>query len=129
MLPSKSYVATTSPFKPKANLKIANTPTLKFLGHHYFDSDGVPVFDLVEAGLKAHVSRLDGVPAPASADKGPIGTGAVAWLQLGDSGKGKSVGLQQVYRVITSGGAAEACAVAGEGVASVPYTTFYWFFG
>ncbi|KAK5660053.1 hypothetical protein OQA88_13522 [Cercophora sp. LCS_1] len=129
VLPSKSYVATTSPFKPKADLKLTNTPTLKFLGHHYFDGQGTPTFDLFEAGLKAHVVRLDGVPVPPNADKGPLGTGAVGWLQLGDSGQGKSIGINQVYRVITAGGVAEACAVAGEGIASVPYTAFYWYYG
>lgn len=86
------------------------------------------MFDLNAVGLKASVIKLAGADAPAKADKGPLNTGAVAWLQLGDSNKGLSQGLNQVYRVITAGGGAQSCAVAGVGVHSVPYTTYYWFY-
>jgi hypothetical protein len=53
----------------------------------------------------------------------------VQWLQLDDNGTGGSKGVTSVYRVITAGGAAKACSVAGVGTQSVPYTTYYWFFG
>jgi hypothetical protein len=87
------------------------------------------VFDLSAAGLKAVVKKVGNVSAPAKADKGIIGTGAVAWLKLDDNEAGQSQGLTSVYRVITAGGNPQACSVAGVGVQSVPYTTYYWFFG
>ncbi|KAK3900775.1 hypothetical protein C8A05DRAFT_35584 [Staphylotrichum tortipilum] len=120
----------TNPFPPAADLKPGQgLPALKFLGHHFFDIDGVPVFDLTAAGLKATVHKITALNAPATADKGITGTGAVAWLQLDDTGAGLSKGVTTVYRVITAGGAGKACSVAGVGPQSVPYTTYYWFFG
>ncbi|KAK4188070.1 hypothetical protein QBC35DRAFT_515061 [Podospora australis] len=125
---SKYGADPAKPFPKPEDLKVAGFPVAKFLGHHYFDAAGTPMFDLNAVGLQASVTKLLGVDAPAKADKGPLNTGAVAWLQLGDSGKGLSKGLSQVYRVITAGGAAQSCAVAGAGVHSVPYTTYYWFY-
>jgi hypothetical protein len=128
VLSSKLINTTPSPFTAPADITLG-TQKIKFLGRHYFDNSGTPTFDLSEAGLKANVVKLAGAPVPVGADAGTLGTGAVAWLQLGDSGKGLSVGLNQVYRVITAGGVAEACSVTGESVTSVPYTAFYWFYG
>ncbi|KAK4646747.1 hypothetical protein QC761_213350 [Podospora bellae-mahoneyi] len=118
----------TAPFPKEEDLKLLGFPIAEYLGHHYFDISSTPMFDLNRVGLKASVTKLDNVDAPANADKGPLKTGAVAWLQLGDSGKGLSSGITQVYRVITAGGVGQKCDVAGVGVHSVPYTTFYWFF-
>ncbi|KAK3996653.1 hypothetical protein QBC44DRAFT_136090 [Cladorrhinum sp. PSN332] len=107
----------------------AGGPTIiKFLGHHYFDINSIPMFDLNSIGLKASVVKKEGVDAPKDAYKGTLGTGAVAWLHLIDSGKGLSQGLSVVYRVITAGGVARACSIAGKGVQSVPYTTYYYFY-
>lgn len=114
------------PWIAPADLELG-TLKAKFLGHHYFDSDSVPFFDLQTLGLKASVVRNDSVPAPLDADKGPLGTGAVAWLQLKDSGKGKSVGIDYVYRVITAGGNPLSCSTGATSF-SVPYSTFYWFY-
>lgn len=86
------------------------------------------MFDLDASGLKASVVKGGNVNAPQDADKGVLATGAVAWLRLTDSGKGQSKGVNLVYRVLTAGGNAEGCAVAGTGVQSVPYTAFYWFY-
>lgn len=115
------------PFPDPADLRVHDIGTLKFLGHHFFDSGSTPLFDLSTAGLKAVVGKDGQINAPPNADKGILGTGAVQWLLLGD--RGASQGVKAVYRVITVGGVAQACSVAGAGVQSVPYTTYYWFFG
>lgn len=131
-LPGSAYNADPIkpfPAPPKDMTLLPGGPTLiKFLGHHYFDGTGTPMFDLSAVGLKASVVKKDAVDAPKDAYKGPLGTGAVAWLQLVESGKGLSQGLSEVYRVITAGGAAKACSVAGKGLQSVPYTTYYFFY-
>lgn len=120
----------TNPFpSPPADLQLPGLPAIKFLGHHYFDSTSTPMFDLVPAGLRASVVKLDGVGAPDRADRGPMGTGAVQWLRLGDSGLGLSDGVTIVYRVLTAGGVALPCSVTGPVVQSVPYATYYWFYG
>lgn len=76
------------------------------------------------------VAKTTGIPAPAAADKGPAKTAAVDWLLLDEKlvapYTGKSVGLKQVYRVVTAGGGGGACVAAG--VKSVEYATEYWFF-
>ncbi|KAL0476000.1 hypothetical protein QR685DRAFT_541215 [Neurospora intermedia] len=127
---NSSYSAdTTSPFPAHNDLKgLADYPSFKYAGHHFFDSTGTPMFDLDASGLKASVVKGGNVNAPQDADKGVLATGAVAWLRLTDSGKGQSKGVNLVYRVLTAGGNAEGCAVAGTGVQSVPYTAFYWFY-
>ncbi|KAH8879059.1 hypothetical protein GQ53DRAFT_672855 [Thozetella sp. PMI_491] len=128
-LPEAEYSAdVANPFPAAADLSINGLPTLPFLGHHFFDKDGIPTFDLSAADLLASVARLNGANAPTDANPGIIGTGAVPWLQLKDN-TGVSRGLQYVYRVVTAGGVAQACSVAGEGSGSVPYTAFYWFLG
>jgi hypothetical protein len=130
VLPEASYGADTSdPFPRGTDLQLSPSMTLKFLGHHFFDISGTPTFDLSAAGLKGSVVKTGAANAPAGADKGILNTGAVAWLQLSDSGKGLSSGISMVYRVITAGGAAQACSTSGAGQGSVPYTAFYWFYG
>ncbi|KAK4224703.1 hypothetical protein QBC38DRAFT_288000 [Podospora fimiseda] len=129
--PGSTYGADpVTPFPKAKDVTLpAGGPTLiKFLGHHYFDASGTPMFDLNTIGLKASVVKKEAVDAPKNAYKGTLGTGAVAWLHLIDSGKGLSQGLSTVYRVITAGGVARACSVAGKGVQSVPYTTYYYFY-
>ncbi|KAK3681399.1 hypothetical protein B0T22DRAFT_305150 [Podospora appendiculata] len=124
------YAANESnPFPSPADLVLGNMAPLKFLGHHYFAADGTPTFDLSAIGLKASVTKNDTRPAPANADKGILGTGAVAWVLLRDPGLGRSIGIDTVYRVVVAGGAAQPCSVTGDGHFSVPYATFYWFYG
>lgn len=130
-----SYSASTSdPFPSHSDLTgLANYPSLKYAGHHFFDSTGTPVFDLDASGLKASVAKVGSVAAPKDADRGVLDTGAVAWLKLADNDKGESKGVNLVYRVQTAGGNPEACAEVsgqgeGQGTQSVPYTTFYWFY-
>lgn len=101
---------------------------LAALGRHYFDASLTPTFDLygaTTAGTLFKGGKLNGVHAPADADAGLFNTGAVDWLQLGD--KGASVGLTEVYRVVTAGGSSLACTEAGQAI-SVPYAAQYWFY-
>jgi hypothetical protein len=130
-LPESSYGAVVAkPFNlppPDAKLGPHN---LRALGVHYFDKAGTPTFDLRAAtGLFASVRKVDVAPAPAGADKGILGTSAVAWLGLPDAGLGAGVGVSKVYRVVTAGGNAQACSVSGAGSGSVPYAAQYWFYG
>lgn len=127
--------STTNPFpSPAADLS-AGGVTAKFLGHHYFDSQSSPTFDLsgVTGGLLLSAAKIGDVKAPSTADKGLLATGAVDWLELGDNGRGISNGLSNVYRVVTAGGVAEACSISGVNptgqVFSVPYVAEYWFYG
>lgn len=69
--------------------------------------------------------KLDDVAAPTGASAGPSGSGAVAWLKLGD--KGGSAGITEVYRVVTAGGNPGACKKVG--TFSVEYATEYWMYG
>lgn len=113
----------------------ASGPTLKLkdvggafplIGSHFFKADGTPTFDLFAKNNSLFCKKLASVNAPADASVGPAGTGAVPWLTLDD--KAASVGLSEVYRVITAGGKAPAsCADAN--LISVDYAAEYWFFG
>ncbi|KAK9415558.1 hypothetical protein SUNI508_10398 [Seiridium unicorne] len=121
------YAANVSdPFKADADLTVEGIDEpLKVLGYHYFDASLTPTFDLFNAGMLFKGGKLSSVKAPAGADPGLLNTGAVDWLQLGD--KGASVGLAQVYRVVTAGGNGLSCDTAGQ-VFSVPYAAQYWYY-
>lgn len=112
------------------DLEIPHLGDLAFLGRHYFDGGGVPTFDLYADGSGDLFcgKKLQNVKAPAGADKGVLGTGAVDWLQLGDNGKGLTHGISLVYRVTTAGGVGEACTLGQGGDGSVPYAAQYWFY-
>ncbi|KAK2062003.1 malate dehydrogenase [Colletotrichum caudatum] len=114
----------SAPFPAPADLNLPGVAPLKRIGVHYFDSTGVPTFDLGADLFKG--AKLAGIKAPASADAGPESTGAVDWLQLGD--KGGSRGITDVYRVVTAGGVAHKCTEGGASD-SVPYAAYYWFYG
>ena len=118
-----------NPFQPPAPLTLRGSKPIPYLGRHYFDGSGTPTFDLSEAKLRAGVGKTGEANVPANADKGPLKTGAVKWLQLSDTGLGLSKGVTVVYRVITAGGVAESCTTTNGGTGSVPYTAFYWFYG
>lgn len=126
--PDNQYAADAAdPWIPDADVTLDGVDEpLSVLGHHFFDASLTPTFDLYNAdNLLFKGGKLSGVKAPADADPGILNTGAVDWLQLGD--KGASVGLTEVYRVVTAGGGALACAEAGQ-VFSVPYAAQYWFY-
>lgn len=134
---SQYQAVAASPFpSPATDLAITTQNiTAKYLGHHYFDSSSAPTFDLSAStgGLFFSGAKIGDVKAPTAADKGLFETNAVDWLELGDNSRGLSNGVVNVYRVVTAGGAAEACSVSGANKAgeylSVPYTAQYWFYG
>jgi hypothetical protein len=95
------------------------------LGYHYFTADGTPFFDLSSVGRSFYGKKTGDLKAPANANTGPAGTGAVDWLQLQD--KGGSIGIVEVYRVVTAGGAAPATCTT-TGVVTIPYAAEYWFY-
>ncbi|GKT59967.1 malate dehydrogenase [Colletotrichum tofieldiae] len=121
---SRFGASTSAPFPAAADLVLPSIAPLKQIGVHFFDDAGVPTFQVGEDLFKG--GKLNGTKAPSSADVGPEKTGAVDWLLLGD--KGASKGVTTVYRVVTAGGVAHQCTVAGA-TDSVPYATYYWFYG
>ena len=114
-----------NPFPQDAPLKLNGLQPIPFLGHHFFNSAGTPQFVLDHGKDVLYAQKLDQADAPATADKGPDGTGAVAWLQLND--KGGSVGINLVYRVLTAGGNSHGCTAVGSD--STAYAAEYWFYG
>ncbi|GAP82396.1 putative malate dehydrogenase protein [Rosellinia necatrix] len=116
----------SSPFPEPADLTVSGiSKPLPFLGHHFFDSNGVPTFSLNDDAELFKGQKVLGIPAPSTADKGLDSEGAVDWLYLADTGS--SVGITKVYRVLTSGGNSAVCGAVGE-TQSVPYTTMYWLY-
>jgi hypothetical protein len=97
------------------------------LGYHFFDHAGTPTFNLSSVDKILYGAKTGDIKAPATANKGPAGTGAVDWLQLTAKTGYKSIGCSLVYRVVTAGGAAPtSCAMAG--VVIVEYAAEYWFY-
>jgi hypothetical protein len=109
-----------------ATLTVSGVGTFPMIGHHYFAADGTPTFDLSTVGDILFCKKIATVNAPVSANNGPDGTGAVPWLMLSD--KGGSVGLSQVYRVVTAGGKAPATC-PDTNLISIQYAAEYWLFG
>ncbi|KOS22738.1 hypothetical protein ESCO_003497 [Escovopsis weberi] len=119
----------TSPFPADAPLRFSSCDDpAPLLGHHFFDADGTPVFDLPAANIHLVAKKDASADAPAAADKGPEGTGAVAWLKLSAKDGAGSFGASLVYRVETAGGNPHGCS-NGTTVDSTPYSAQYWFFG
>jgi hypothetical protein len=102
--------------------------TLQIIGHHRFDSEGTPIFNLSAVHHILFADKIDSIPAPSSASKGATGTGAVAWLDLGVNPSPMNRGLNQAYRVETAGGSAPATCPS-TGLISVQYAAEYWFYG
>jgi len=96
------------------------------LGQHFFDSTGTPTFDLYSVNKALYGSKTGDIKAPAAANKGPAGTGAVDWLQLTANAGYESNGLSLAYRVVTAGGQPFNCTVAG--AITVQYAAEYWFY-
>jgi hypothetical protein len=101
---------------------------LSVLGHHFFALDGTPTFNLSPVGKLLYAAKNGDVPAPSSASKGPANTGAVDWLSLvAKPNYDASIGLGQVYRVETAGGAAPATCSSTD-LITVQYSAEYWFY-
>lgn len=72
-------------------------------------------------------SGVGDIPAPADANAGPQGYGAVDWKALGAAAG--STGLGEVYRVETAGGKAPVSCAGFEGsTVLVQYAAMYWFY-
>ena len=102
--------------------------SLPSIGRHFFDSTGVPTFDLGSVGfLRGKKSSY--ITAPANASKGPNdqGDGAVDWLALSDAGG--STSFSEGYRVETAGGKAPASCSGLPAEVQVQYAAEYWFYG
>jgi hypothetical protein len=114
----------TNPFTASAPLELKGMRPMNFLGYQYFTSEGVAYWYVNDGEIEFLGAKLDALNAPATADKGPQGTGATSWLYLGD--KGGSIGAKVVYRVETAGGNGRNCSAAG--LDSVPYSAQYWIY-
>ncbi|KAG6005819.1 hypothetical protein E4U21_007591 [Claviceps maximensis] len=125
--PQSPGASQTHPFPGNAPLEVWGLKPLPFLGHHLFTSAGVANFILDGGKTNVLANKLAAVDAPEAADKGPQGTGAVAWLQL-DAQDGSIGRVKYVYRVLTAGGMSHGCSRAA-GQDSTTYTAMYWFFG
>ncbi|KAL6721419.1 hypothetical protein ACLMJK_000522 [Lecanora helva] len=101
--------------------------SIPLLGHHYFNSDGQPTFDLGDTGFLI-AKKTGSISAPAGACPGSLGKGfgAVDWLSLVDAGGSR--GLGSVYRVVTAGGKAPPTCQGISGDIEVQYSALYWFF-
>lgn len=110
---------------PPGNLAVA-AGVLKPLGHHYFDAAGTPTFDLTAVNKILFGGKSGDVKAPSTANKGPMGFGAVDWLQLTKKATYTSVGASVAYRVVTAGGSAPANC-SSTALITVPYAAEYVF--
>lgn len=123
--PSSPGASLTDPFTADAPLQLDGLDPIPFLGHHFFNSGGVPQF-VLDSGAVNYLGRKDdNISAPSTADPGPQNTGAVDWLQLG--AQDGSVGAVELYRVLTAGGDSHGCASAAGGD-STTYSALYWFY-
>lgn len=121
--PSAPGASATKPFPRDAPLYVKGYWPFPFLGHHIFTKDGVPNFNINDGEINLFAAKDAGVPAPAKADIGPMGTGTVPWLAL--RSRPESVGARYVYRVSTAGGNSHGCAKRA-GQDSTSYTAAYW---
>lgn len=101
------------------------------LGKHYFaniNGAAVPSF-AINNGDFLSAQKVGDVAAPVDAYDGSSGAGAVDWLLLVADGTGRSVGLSEVYRINTAGGAPESTQCStGVTQFSVKYAAEYWFY-
>lgn len=118
--------AVYSPLPASGPLTVSDYGSFPVLGEHFFNVSGTPTFDLYTVGDIFWGAKTSDVQAPSGSDAGPEDTGAVDWLQLQD--KGGSVGVQEVYRVETAGGAAMATCEGQPSLVSVQYAADYYFY-
>lgn len=109
------------------NFDALQTSFLPVLGHHFFDVNGTPVFDLGKVGL-FRGKKNAAIAAPSDSFKGPFnqGSGAVDWLHL--CAVEGSECLKEAYRVETAGGKPPASCAGQPATIEVEYATEYWFY-
>lgn len=120
---------------PRIALQFPNPPNdflepgnLMLAGHHFFNEEGVPVFDLGNG--YSFVTKLDSVDAPLNALVGQDGEGdgACPWLLLAQQ-KNTTGDVKTVYRLNTAGGNPPATCDGIDGEFTVEYAAQYWFWG
>lgn len=93
---------------------------------HYFRADGTPFFD-INSGDFIAAAKDANVPAPPGATGNENGP-AIDWLKLSRKPGEPDGNIQQVFRVITAGGAApKTCSQPGP--LSIEYVAEYWMYG
>jgi hypothetical protein len=97
------------------------------LGYYFFDSSGPPIVNLTDVDKILYGTKTGDIKAPLTANKGPLGTGAVDWLQLESKAGYPSIGLSLVYRVETAGGM-PPITCEQPGLLTVPYAAIYMFY-
>lgn len=109
------------------NLDALHNSFLPVQGHHFFDANGTPVFDLGKVGL-FRGKKSASIAAPEDSFRGPYdqGVGAVDWLQLCAVEGSKS--LKRTYRVETAGGKPPASCEGQPAAIQVEYASQYWFY-
>ncbi|KAJ2902306.1 putative malate dehydrogenase protein [Zalerion maritima] len=93
-------------------------------GKHFFNSDGVPFFNLDTPAAsygKASCAKDAAESAPDTAAKGQKGENAVAWLRLNTTDDGTTGSIKQVYRLQTAGGSPPASCEGMDSEFSVQY--------
>lgn len=108
--------------------QLSRSGGLPAVGEHHFTAAGVPTWELSgEDGAPLLYGEGAGdIAAPAGADAGPQGYGAVDWKAL--TGAAGSVGVREVYRVETAGGKAPASCGGSGAEVLVQYAAMYWFY-
>lgn len=101
-------------------------------GHHYFNSAGVPTFDLNDnldklGMVNAKVSNKSAVPVSAVKGQNGVGDGSVPWLLLAATNTSNSI-IKSVYRLNTAGGSPPADCSNSPAYFSVQYAAEYWFY-
>lgn len=97
---------------------------LPSVGTHYFNDQGVPLFDLSQSN-NGHIlgKKIANIQAPADSTLGQYG--AVDWLAL-DARPG-STGLSRVYRVMTAAGTAPKTCDGMQPTFQIEYAALYYF--
>ncbi|KAK9489505.1 hypothetical protein V1508DRAFT_50936 [Lipomyces doorenjongii] len=106
---------------------------LSAAGSHFFDSTGVPNFDLLSRGLSVKGITAETIPTttpPASLGLPRSPTNPMNWLHLTPRIVGLVVRLTDVYRVEVAGGSSPAtCTNVTAMTFQVQYAAIYAFYG
>jgi hypothetical protein len=132
MLPSVSLQFPLDPNVANAAAATIGPNQLAISGHHFFNAEGTPFFDLTASSAAPlgdiTCAKVNATAAPVGSTAGLSGSAPVAWLKLNatsdDSGR-----LREVYRLTTAGGAAPATCEGKADKFTVEYAALYWFYG
>ncbi|KAG9240443.1 hypothetical protein BJ878DRAFT_546244 [Calycina marina] len=119
-MPASTFILRNMP------LDIPAVGTYPVIGEHFFQADATPTFDLFVVGKRAFCKLTTKINAPETSSMGIDGTGSVAWLSL--AAEAPSVGIAQVYRVLTAGGNAPPTCAGQAANISILYSAAYHFY-